>query len=1056
MSLKEQKEGALPVAKALDEHTVLVIDPSEDFTDVLRQDRPREKLYTFEHVFSETVDQLEVFEKTTKFLIATVLKGYNATVFAYGATGAGKTHTMLGTETNPGIMGLTLAYLFEQISAQDDPDNFEVTLSYLEIYNENIRDLLSGKADYLDLREDYSRGVVVAGITTVSVKSADEILSMLRRGNKSRTQEATGANEVSSRSHAVLQIFICYKDMDKHGHVTERFGKLSMIDLAGSERAADTKNRGMRMIEGANINRSLLALGNCINALGDNKKGKYVNYRDSKLTRLLKDSLGGNCRTVMIANISPASTNFEETSNTLKYASRARNIKTRVIQQESHKFEPYNAALYQLQSDIGDLKSRLAEAQVEAKQRTIRAASRERGDTRPFTAQNRSRAASNPVPKHYAEMGVERSKGGNMAYGRIVDARTQLAVTPGGVENSMFTELRATLNHLFSEHMEVRKKIVESDEEKVSTAIKIGTKAAEIAALERKIGELGVADEEKKSALQMEVTKIRAEFSKFENQKKACIADRSSLEKQIVDIDDKIKNIHQTLPRSLDKRSRQCLDLLIKKHFSDMDNLDLMLKFSHSMTALKQKELELNSLYHQLSLFDNIASTQKELISKAQLEIPQQLVHFYDEINQVIEDDDKVKSTAVAAAVTELDALAKGIQAQKDENELDGSEPDTKRYYKRGRSLPRSLRGAGASVSTLAAAGNKSRRKSASKRDAERSKSVSSAEDYLSSDADRGGKGRGESQVKGHKGDRGRTKGEDTDNEVESQPLKKKKGRSKSRNRLAEEEDEVKEEIEAMSDPEAEFGEIKEMRSNEGQHRKSRKHSKQVHHELEITTSNESLQSLQSNNQNTHNSRSKRTTTPPTDSFEQITSPPPPPSQSQSTTRHHSKHHDRDRGRDHENRDNQNQPPSRHHSKSTKPNVIDASELSGGNSMGNITKQKQSSHATTIREAREEIQRGVREAREERLRAKRDAENYNDRDRDYRGDRDREPPPSLPPKRKQQQHGGGGDRDRNGNGKNNNESYPITDKRIQEMRSAYGVAGGPKNNSGRRGQIPDS
>ncbi|KAI8850137.1 kinesin motor domain-containing protein [Chytridium lagenaria] len=156
-------------------------------------------------------------------------------------------------------------------------------------------------------------------------------MGWLRKGNRMRTQEATGANEVSSRSHAVLQVLVGHREDSKDGHTTERFGKLSMIDLAGSERAADTKNRGMRMIEGANINRSLLALGNCINALGESgKKAKYVNFRDSKLTRLLKDSLGGNCRTVMIANISPAASNFEETMNTLKYASRARSIKTKV------------------------------------------------------------------------------------------------------------------------------------------------------------------------------------------------------------------------------------------------------------------------------------------------------------------------------------------------------------------------------------------------------------------------------------------------------------------------------------------------------------------------------------------------------------------------------------------------------------------------------------------------------------------------------------------------------------------------------------------------------
>jgi kinesin family protein 18/19 len=170
-------------------------------------------------------------------------------------------------------------------------------------------------------------------------------MGLLRRGNRNRTQESTAANKESSRSHAVLQVVVEQRDRapetgaivsenaDETADVpvmaTVRIGKLSLIDLAGSERAAATQNRGARMIEGANINRSLLALGNCINALGEKGgRGTFVPYRDSKLTRLLKDSLGGNCRTVMIANISPSVGSFEETLNTLKYANRAKNIKT--------------------------------------------------------------------------------------------------------------------------------------------------------------------------------------------------------------------------------------------------------------------------------------------------------------------------------------------------------------------------------------------------------------------------------------------------------------------------------------------------------------------------------------------------------------------------------------------------------------------------------------------------------------------------------------------------------------------------------------------------------
>jgi kinesin family protein 18/19 len=288
--------------------------------------RSREKRYAFDYVFSPEDGQEKVYANTTKFLIHGVLNGFNATVFAYGCTGAGKTYTMLGTPDQPGIMALTLKDLFENIdrihSDAQATVSYKVSVSFLEVYNENIRDLLATLSnDYLDLREDPLKGPVVAGISEIEASNAEEVMKLLRRGNKNRTQEATAANAVSSRSHAVLQVLIEQSERNPGTSATVKFGKLSLVDLAGSERAAVTQNRGQRLLEGANINRSLLALGNCINALGEKASQKgagFVPYRDSKLTRLLKDSLGGNCRTVMIANISMAASSFEETVNTLK------------------------------------------------------------------------------------------------------------------------------------------------------------------------------------------------------------------------------------------------------------------------------------------------------------------------------------------------------------------------------------------------------------------------------------------------------------------------------------------------------------------------------------------------------------------------------------------------------------------------------------------------------------------------------------------------------------------------------------------------------------------
>ncbi|XP_046410875.1 kinesin-like protein KIF18A [Neodiprion fabricii] len=282
----------------------------------------KEMEFIFDRVFDSTATNLDVFQGSTKNVITTLLDGYNCSVFVYGATGAGKTHTMLGGDGDPGITYLTMAELFSEINEQSERKEFNLGVSYLEVYNENVQDLLV-KSGPLHIREDGSRGIMVAGLTIITIKSADELLALLAKGNKNRTQHPTDANAESSRSHAVFQVYVKMKNkLDGQA----RHVKLSMIDLAGSERASATGCKGARFKEGANINKSLLALGNCINNLADGLS--HIPYRDSKLTRLLKDSLGGNCHTVMIANVSPSNFSYEDTYNTLRYANRAKKIKT--------------------------------------------------------------------------------------------------------------------------------------------------------------------------------------------------------------------------------------------------------------------------------------------------------------------------------------------------------------------------------------------------------------------------------------------------------------------------------------------------------------------------------------------------------------------------------------------------------------------------------------------------------------------------------------------------------------------------------------------------------
>ncbi|XP_053424825.1 kinesin-like protein KIF18B isoform X1 [Nycticebus coucang] len=367
-----------PVVQVVDER-VLVFNPEEPnggFPGLKWggiHDGPKKKgkdlTFVFDRVFGEAATQQDVFQHTTHSLLDGFLQGYNCSVFAYGATGAGKTHTMLGREGDPGIMYLTTMELFKRLEACQEEKHFEVLISYQEVYNEQIHDLLQPKGP-LAIREDPDKGVVVQGLSFHQPASAEQLLEMLTRGNRNRTQHSTDANATSSRSHAIFQIFVKQQDRIPGLTQTVQVAKMSLIDLAGSERASSTHAKGERLREGANINRSLLALINVLNALADAKGRKtHVPYRDSKLTRLLKDSLGGNCRTVMIAAVSPSSLAYEDTYNTLKYADRAKEIrlslKSNVISLDCH-ISQYATICQLLQAEVAALRKKLQEYEAGA------------------------------------------------------------------------------------------------------------------------------------------------------------------------------------------------------------------------------------------------------------------------------------------------------------------------------------------------------------------------------------------------------------------------------------------------------------------------------------------------------------------------------------------------------------------------------------------------------------------------------------------------------------------------------------------------------------------
>ncbi|XP_066558374.1 kinesin-like protein KIF3B isoform X1 [Amia ocellicauda] len=315
------------------------------------------KMFTFDSVYDWNSKQVELYDETFRPLVDSVLLGFNGTIFAYGQTGTGKTYTMEGVRNDPerrGVIPNSFEHIFTHISRSQN-QQYLVRASYLEIYQEEIRDLLSkDQSRRLELKERPDTGVYVKDLSSFVTKSVKEIEHVMNVGNQNRSVGATNMNEHSSRSHAIFVITVECSELGLDGENHIRVGKLNLVDLAGSERQNKTGAQGERLKEATKINLSLSALGNVISALVDGKS-THIPYRDSKLTRLLQDSLGGNAKTVMVANIGPASYNVEETLTTLRYSNRAKNIKNKPRVNE----DPKDALLREFQEEIARLKAQL-------------------------------------------------------------------------------------------------------------------------------------------------------------------------------------------------------------------------------------------------------------------------------------------------------------------------------------------------------------------------------------------------------------------------------------------------------------------------------------------------------------------------------------------------------------------------------------------------------------------------------------------------------------------------------------------------------------------------
>ncbi|XP_058690546.1 kinesin-like protein KIF13B isoform X2 [Poecile atricapillus] len=370
--------------RELDLHTKCVVDVDANKvilhpvnTNLSKGDaRTHPKVFAYDHCFWSMDESVKekyagqdvVFKCLGENILQNAFEGYNACIFAYGQTGSGKSYTMMGTADQPGLIPRLCSGLFERAQKEENEEqSFKVEVSYMEIYNEKVRDLLDpkGSRQSLKVREHSVYGPYVDGLSKLAVASYKDIESLMSEGNKSRTVAATNMNEESSRSHAVFKIILTHTLYDvQSGTSGEKVGKLSLVDLAGSERATKTGAAGDRLKEGSNINKSLTTLGLVISALADQaagkNKNKFVPYRDSVLTWLLKDSLGGNSKTAMVATVSPAADNYDETLSTLRYADRAKNIVNHAVVNE----DPNARIIRELREEVEKLREQLTKAEA--------------------------------------------------------------------------------------------------------------------------------------------------------------------------------------------------------------------------------------------------------------------------------------------------------------------------------------------------------------------------------------------------------------------------------------------------------------------------------------------------------------------------------------------------------------------------------------------------------------------------------------------------------------------------------------------------------------------
>jgi len=551
------------------------------------------KSFTFDSVYDWNTKQETIYKETAFPIVESVLEGYNGTIFAYGQTGTGKTHTMEGQPDPPELRGIiprAFEHVFQAVGLQQGKQ-FLVRASFLELYNEEIRDLLShNPKNKLELREKPDVGVYVKDLSSFPIQDAEEMISKLQLGRKNRAVGETKMNRDSSRSHSIFTITIEASEIGPDGENHIRMGKLNLVDLAGSERQSKTQATGDRFKEAININQSLTTLGNVISALVD-PKATHIPYRDSKLTRLLQDSLGGNTKTVMVANIGPADWNYDETLSTLRYANRAKNIKNKPKINE----DPKDAMLREFQEEIAKLKAQLAqiqggagnvtveggkmviekivkvedeqrikemEAKLQAEKEEIaRRAEEERKrieEQKHLAEEEKKRLLENLKKKEEEERAAKENQ--QKLLKKLKKMEEKLIVGSKAMEQAMQQE---------KEYLKMKKELQEKQEKEAKLAEELAKKEEENILMEKKFNSIKEEIEDKKKKLQKLYQKYQQAKMELQEKAEEFNQERQNLQEQIREIARQIK-----------------LKNLIIDHFipqSELNKLELRAVFSEEL-----------------------------------------------------------------------------------------------------------------------------------------------------------------------------------------------------------------------------------------------------------------------------------------------------------------------------------------------------------------------------------------------------------------------------------------------------------------------------------------